>query len=121
MQSYSGSTLVLSPLGYGLTEVTVTAFDARRAEASDTFLLLGRNAYQDLDVYPNPVTDYLYIRPSQDKTLDITLYNLAGATVWSANGASAGPFHPLDIDLRNQPGGTYSLLVGDRRYTIVKK
>ena len=119
--SVSGSTLSLSPAGYGLGEVTVTAYDARRASASSTFLILGRNAYQDLDVYPNPVTDYLYVRPGQDKTLDITLYNLAGAKVWSANGASAGPFEPLAIDLRNQPGGTYSLLVGDRRYTIVKQ
>ena len=92
-----------------------------RASISSTFLLLGRNAYLDLDIYPNPVTDYLYVRPGQDKSLDIALYNQAGAEVWSASGASAGPFEPVAIDLRNQPGGTYSLLVGDRRYTIVKQ
>ena len=121
MQSFSGSTLVLSPLGYGLTEVTVTAFDARRAEASDTFLLLGRNAYQDLDIYPNPVKDYLYIRPGTDKELDISLYNLSGALVYRKTDAAAGPFYPLSVDLREQPGGTYTLFVGDRRYTIAKQ
>ena len=100
--------------------MTVTAFDARRAEASDTFLLLGRNAYQDLDIYPNPVKDYLYVRPGTDKELDISLYNLSGALVYRKTDA-AGPFYPLSVDLREQPAGTYTLFVGDRRYTIAKQ
>ena len=116
----SGSTLTLSPDGYGLAKVTVTAFDARRASATATFQLLGRNAYQDLDIYPNPVTDYLYVRPGTDKKLDISLYNLSGALIYEKH-AGAGPFDPLSIDLREQPGGTYTLFVGDSRYTIVKK
>ena len=119
--SVSGGTLSLSPAEYGLAEVTVTAYDARRAGTSSTFRLLGRNAYQDLDIYPNPVKDYLYLRPGLDKTLDITLYNQAGVQVWSATGVPAGPFDPLSIDLRDQSGGTYSLYVGDRRYTIAKQ
>lgn len=119
--SVSGSTLILTPAGYGLAEMTVTARDARQERASMTFLLLGRNAYQDLDVYPNPVTDYLNVRPGTEKSLDVALYNLAGATVFTQSGATAGPFAPLAIDLRSQPGGTYALLIGDRRYTIVKK
>ena len=120
-QNLLGNMLHLFSAGYGLTKVTVTAFDARRASASATFQLLSRNAYQDFDVYPNPVTDYLYVRPGEERNLTIALYNLSGATVWSSSNASAGPFHPVAIDLREQPGGTYTLFVGDTRYTIVKQ
>ena len=117
----SGNNLSLGAEGYGLVKVTVTATDARGASCPATFLLLARDAFQEFDIFPNPVSDYLYVRPGKDRNLDISLYNQAGGLVYASGSAAAGPFNPVAIDLRDQPGGTYALFVAGRRYTIAKK
>ena len=106
----SGSSLSFSPKGYGLTEVTVTAMDARGASCSTTFKLLARNAYQVIDIYPNPVSDFLYVRPGQNIAVVATLFSRSGARVLSTNG-QAGPFRPLSLDVQELPAGTYTLRV----------
>lgn len=118
--SLSGGKLTLSPDGYGLTTVTVRAFDARKTAASTSFRVLARNTYQDLDIFPNPVSDWLNVRPATDRTVSVELVNLSGVVVYSASPVAAGPFAPLAIDLRGQPGGVYSLLVNGQRFTIAK-
>ncbi len=121
--SVIGDILNLSPEGYGLTTVTVTAYDARRASCEASFELVARNAFQELDVYPNPVTDRLNIRPGTDMQIAATLYSRSGAKVYAGE-AAAGPFRPLVIDVRDLAPGTYTLQVqfGGRQQTknIVK-
>ena len=106
----SGSLLTLTPKGYGLAVIRLTAKDARGESCTASFQLLARNTYQELDVYPNPVTDYLNVRPATDCETAIALYNRAGAKVFGAN-ASAGPFRPYTIDVRHLAPGTYTLQV----------
>ena len=106
----SDSTLSLSPAGYGQTTVTVTASDARGASCSTTFQLLARNTYQALDVYPNPVHDFLYVRPDAPRPITATLFSRSGAQVL-AQTAQAGPFQPLRLDVNTLPAGTYTLRV----------
>lgn len=118
--SLSGTTLTLTPEGYGLATVTLQARDARGATGTATFQILSRNAYQDLDIYPNPVTDWLYVRPGQNKHITVQLYNRLGACVFEQQSVAAGPFIPLDIDLRELPGGTYTLQVNGQSFTIAK-
>lgn len=118
--SLSGTTLTLTPEGYGLATVTLRASDARGAAGTASFQVLTRNAYQDLDIYPNPVTDWLHVRPGQDKHLSVQLYNRLGACVFERGSVTAGPFAPLDIDLRGLPGGTYTLHVNGQSYTVAK-
>jgi subtilisin family serine protease len=106
----SGNTLSFAPEGYGLTEVTVTALDARKASCTASFRLLARNAYQVMDIYPNPVSDFLYIRPGQATHVSATLFSRSGAQVLSANG-QADPFQPLSLDVHELAAGTYTLRV----------
>ena len=106
----SEGTLTLNPAGYGQTEVTVTAYDARKASCTTSFLLLARNTYQSLDVYPNPVQDYLYVRPDAPVHTTAVLYSRSGARLLSAS-AEADPFEPLRLDVRALPAGTYTLQV----------
>lgn len=106
----SGNTLSFAPEGYGLTEVTVTALDARKASCSASFRLLARNAYQVIDIYPNPVSDFLYIRPGQPAPVNAVLFSRSGAQVLSING-QAGPFQPLSLDVHELAAGTYTLRV----------
>ena len=106
----SGSALTFSPEGYGLVEVRVTAKDARGAARTAAFHVLARNTFQDYDVFPNPVSDYLNVRPGAIGQLSVTLYSRSGAQVFSQT-AEAGPFQPLRIDVRGMDAGTYTLRV----------
>lgn len=117
----SGNTLTISPGGYGLASMMVRALDARNTAATASFRVLVRDAYQDMDIFPNPASDWLYVRPASVRTVSVGLVNRAGATVYSAGSVTIGPFDPLAIDLRGLPGGTYSLTVGGQRYTIAKR
>ena len=74
-----------------------------------------------MDIFPNPASDWLHVRPATDRTVPVELVNRAGAIVYSAPSVTIGPFAPLDIDLRELPGGTYSLLVGGQRFTVAKQ
>lgn len=118
--SLSGTTLTLTPEAYGLATVMLQASDARGATGTTSFQVLARNAYQELDIYPNPVTDWLHVRPGQEKTLSVQLYNRLGACVYERESVTAGPFAPLDIDMRDLPGGTYTLHVNGQSYPIAK-
>jgi hypothetical protein len=51
----------------------------------------------------------------------VTLINKAGATVFSAESVSLDPFAPFKVDMSDQPAGTYYVLIGEDRYTIVKE
>lgn len=119
--SVSNGNLILAPAGYGLATLTVRALDARNTGATAQFRVLARNVYQDMDIYPNPASDWLYVRPASDRTVSVELFNRVGATVYSAASVKIGPFEPLSVDLRDLPGGTYSLFVGGARFTIAKR
>lgn len=106
----SGNTLSLTPAGYGQTQVNVTARDARGASCDAAFLLLARNTWQDLDVFPNPVSTVLNVRPGSDAHTTAALYSRNGARVLSDE-RQAGPFQPMQLDVRELPAGNYTLAV----------
>ena len=106
------STLVtISPIAEGSTDVTLTATDAAGASVSTTFSILVRYSETPLDMYPNPVTDTLYIRPVQETASAlITVRNSTGGTAIQTE-ATAGPFNPAAVDMSALPGGLYSVTV----------
>ncbi|MBO8478407.1 MAG: S8 family serine peptidase [Bacteroidetes bacterium] len=109
--SISGDTFRVDANSYGLTDVTLTATDARGEEASCTFSVLVRDGSQDVDLYPNPVKDFLNIRTGKPVTAEITVSNKAGAAVLTMKDAEMAPFAPLAIDMKNLPGGIYYVRV----------
>lgn len=109
--SISGDTFSMDANSYGLTDVTVTATDARGEEASCTFSVLVRDGSRDVDLYPNPVHDFLNIRTGRPVNADITVSNKAGATVLSMKGADMAPFAPFAVDMKDLPGGIYYVRV----------
>ena len=119
--SLNGGTLTLSAEGYGLETFSIQASDARKASCTATFQILGRNDYQDMDVFPNPVISLLHVRPATERTVPVELVNAAGSVVYSSQSVSMGPFSPLEIDMREMAGGTYTLFVNGVRFNVVKK
>ena len=119
--SFQGDVLTLTPTGYGYCDVTLSAMDSHKESVSCNFRLLARNAFRDMDIYPNPVTDRFCVRSGSDRTAAVELFNAAGARVYANPSAKMGPFQPMIIDMIEMPGGTYTLLVDGKTFTVTKR
>ena len=122
--SISGNTLSVTTRQFGITTVTITAKDACRQSCSFSFRILIRDKSRPVDLFPNPVSDKLNIRPGQDGRYSISICNKAGAVLW-ADTVDAGPFNPVTVDVSRWSGGTYYVRIDGPQvndiFTIVKK
>ncbi len=118
-----GNRLLLTSLGYGMVDVTVTGADAAGKTCSTTFKALVRDNSRPVDIYPNPVSDNMFVRPGEGQSLDVEIINKAGATVYSRT-VTATPFEPCSIDVSSFAAGSYTVHVTgvnlDVKYSIVK-
>ncbi|UQB69102.1 T9SS type A sorting domain-containing protein [Epilithonimonas zeae] len=67
-------------------------------------------------LYPNPVSDHLYINTAGQKVLSVKVYNFAGALVKNIVDAKAD-----SVDLRNLVSGNYIISITTDKGTITKK
>ena len=107
--------------GFGHAVVTISATDARKAACDVELHILGRDASRTLDIYPNPVEDWLHVRPDAMRLITVSLYDRRGNEVYGSENVAAGPFQPVDIDMKGLPAGTYTLHVNGEEFTIAKK
>lgn len=119
----SGNTVYVTALGYGNSEVTVTGTDARNAQCSVSFTVLVKNPDSPLEVFPNPVSDYLNVRTMEEMETRVVVTTSTGAVVYDET-APVSAFDPAVIDMRNCAPGQYSVRVnfGGNEYvrTVVK-
>jgi len=106
--TYQEGKFYMTPMNYGYSDVSVTGTDIRGESASQTFRVLVRDGSQDVDIYPNPVSDYLYVRTSANASAGLKLVNMMGAVVWE-NTLTITPFEPASIDVRALPTGLYTV------------
>lgn len=124
--SLRGSVLTLTPDktkdgGYDMGAIQIEAVDAHQERVAACFQVLLRDAYRDMDLYPNPVSTTLYVRPATDRNASVQLVNAVGAVQFSRESVRIGPFEPLSIDMSGLPGGAYALLVNGQRFTVTKR
>lgn len=121
----SGSQIQLTPVGSGLTMVTVTASDALGASASFSFRVAVRTSSKQIDVYPVPASTVVYFWPASptEKHLKVTLYSGTGSRVKSAE-LNAGIFLPAQLDITSLAPGKYTAVLEydgtSWRETVVK-
>lgn len=119
----SDGVLTLTSHSYGSTTITVTAADAMGASASTSFRVLVKDGSTPIEAYPNPVKDYLNIRPETEGTVSVTIVSSLGATVLEQD-IAASPFEPASLDLTSLPAGVYkaTFILGEssRVLTLVK-
>mgnify|MGYP003576234276 CR=1 FL=1 len=70
----------------------------------------------DVNVYPNPVTDVLYIKVAGGST--VTLHSIAGKQVWQQR--SNGGVTSIAVK-EKLPAGNYILTIQNQQQTITKK
>ena len=107
--------------GFGHAVVTISATDARKAACDVELHVLGRDTSRAMDIYPNPVEDWLHVRPGTMQQLAVRLYDRRGNEVYGSETVTAGPFQPVDIDMKGMPTGIYTLNVNGEVFTIAKK
>ena len=114
----SGSTLYLTALSYGNAAISVTGTDCRDEQCTVTVQVLVKNPDSPLEVYPNPVSDYLSVRTMEEMDTRVMITTSTGATVYDET-APVSVFNPAVIDMRNCAPGQYRVYVsfGGNEYT----
>lgn len=119
----TGNLLHATVLMYGTTDVTIVASDARGLDCTLTFKVVAKDSEKPLEVYPNPVVDWLNISTLDVVPTHIKIVSSTGKTVYDAT-QDVGAVEPARIDMSACAPGVYDLQVSfsgnDYRCTIVK-
>lgn len=108
----SGNILNATALDYGLANVTVVAADAKGLTCSLTFRVLVKDVEEDtLEIYPNPVSDYLNIGTGKETEIHVTVRSSAGNVMYDSV-CTSSLFEPARIDMRSLAPGRYVVTVG---------
>lgn len=98
-------------LDFGLSTITITAIDAFGKRVSGTFKVVVRKQGNNVEAYPNPVKDRLYLCTGKDEVETyVKIVSLAGAVVYERRSVFSA-FRPLEIDFSNMAPGRYSVFV----------
>ncbi|MGN1210736.1 MAG: S8 family serine peptidase [Candidatus Cryptobacteroides sp.] len=110
--TYSKGKFLLTPMGYGICEITVTGTDVRGENVSLSFKVLVRDGAKELVMFPNPVSDWLNIRLSEEtEELVVSLVSSAGSEVFRDTFRNVSPFDPVRVDMSGIVPGCYTAVV----------
>lgn len=107
--SIDGTTLNVKGNWYGSTTISVTGTDIKGSSATNTFDVLIRDSSIPVDIFPNPMKDYLTIRTGSDERAKITVSSSLGAIVYQSEDITVGPFNPLSLDVTTWDSGIYTI------------
>lgn len=110
-------------LGYGMTDVSIVASDSRGLTCTLTFKVLVKDPEKPLDIYPNPVVDWLNVATMDLEPTHIQIVSSTGKTVYDAT-SDVSAFEPARIDMNSYAPGQYVVYIsfGGNEYkrSIVK-
>ena len=112
-----GDRLIGTSLGYGSTDVTVVAKDARGEKVTFTFKVTVKDPSDPLSLYPNPVKDYLNVSTLDLADTEIVITNSTGKVMFH-DVMKVSAQDPARIDMSSYVPGTYSVQVrfGGKEY-----
>lgn len=117
--SVSNGVINIAPMDFGMVTLDVKATDIVGDAATQQFKVLVREGWTDVDVmdgdvemdlYPNPVSDFLNIRTNAPFDGKVEIFSANGSRVISQQAAFSA-FDPARIDMSGVPGGVYSVVV----------
>ena len=69
-----------------------------------------RESTSPVDIYPNPVVDYMYVRTDKETSAEIKIVSSLGRVFYDDE-VSISPFDPAKIDMQEMPAGAYTVTV----------
>ena len=121
--NYSKGKFYITPMSYGYAKIDVTGTDVRGAKVSQSFNVLVRDGARNIDVYPNPVKDKLYLRSSEDTKYEVKIISPTGAVYYDKT-VEISPFEPGSVDMKKAWPGMYTVILTkdgkEDKYSIVK-
>jgi transcription elongation factor Elf1 len=111
---------IFTSLAYGLSEVSINASDALGEQCGLSLKILVRDASQEVDVYPNPVRDILYLRTGSKTDADVNITGISGESVYNKK-VTIDPFEPANIDMTGISAGFYSVKIKTGDKVITRK
>ncbi len=106
----SGDILYITSMSYGNADIVLSASDSRDEVVQTDFRILVRDPDNDVDLYPNPVSDVLNIRMGDDHTTQVEIYNASGGKVYSGS-VDVSPFDPAQINMSTFSAGSYTVVI----------
>lgn len=104
-----GNEMTVTGKVQGVATIKATAMDHMGLKATTTFDVMCRQDKNSYEVYPNPVTDCLYIRTGlTEERVNVTLTSSTGLKVYSGT-VSCSVFNPGKVDFTSFAPGTYTL------------
>lgn len=113
-----GDKIHITPMTYGSCIVDITAKDDLGASVTVPLRILVRDASVPADIYPNPVTEYMYIRTGKEEPVSIKITNSVGGIMLQESGLVIDPFDPHKIDVTGWDGGAYNVEVVTSEVTL---
>lgn len=117
--------LHITPIGYGLSTITVYAKDARGEKASFTFQVLVREPGVEYQLYPNPVVKDLFVSTGTElEQTQVTIASGTGNIVYDET-ISASAFAPGVVSMEKFAPGKYVVTIRfsgkEYQQTVIKK
>ena len=107
----NGNNLKATSIAVGTTSVTITGTDGLGKSVTGKFNVVVRAEGVEVEAYPNPVIDNLFIRTGKEKAkTSVKIYSQTGSEVYSAEGESS-VFEPMTVNLAKLAPGRYKLSV----------
>lgn len=105
-----GDKIIGTALGYGMTDVTVVAKDARNKKVQFTFKVTVKDPSDPLSLYPNPVRDYLNIATLDLADTEILISSSTGQVMYHKV-MRISATAPAQVDMSSFVPGTYAVQV----------
>ena len=121
--TYSGGKFEVTSMNYGVSTIKVTGTDVRGETVSQSLNVVVRSDSKILNVYPNPVVDWLNISTMEVLPTRIKILSSMGKTLFDET-QDVGAMVPAKVDMRSYAPGVYTLYVSfsgaEYKETIVK-
>lgn len=121
--SSKGNNVYLTAIGKGSAEISISATDAKGEKVTSIAKVAIKSADSPLDIYPNPVVDYMNVSTMDLAETTIRIVSSTGKQVYS-DIQNVSAFEPARIDLSDCAPGVYNVSVsfGGNTYkrTVVK-
>lgn len=106
-----GDMLYITPTKAGRASITLTATDGYELFVKSNFKIIVRDESQMVDIYPNPVSNYMYIQSGvENLRVNVSIIGASGATVYT-KALTVSPFNPGQIKLTDIDAGVYTVKV----------